>query len=99
MKLVLWAAVATIGLGTLLLSGCEQKPTTAVLAANTGAGGIIRFSGNVVGAAVVEAQSYCDRLDDGLSAVPTSFYKLSDGAGHDQLMTFECKRDPTGEAQ
>ena len=99
MKLVLWVATATLGLCTPLLGGCEQKPTTATVAVTTGAGGVIRFSGNLVGDPVGKAQEYCFSIDDGLSAVPISFYKLSDDAGHDQLMTFECKRNPTGEAQ
>jgi hypothetical protein len=53
----------------------------------------------VIGDAVIEANRHCYSLDREQQAVPISFYKLSDDAGHDQLMTFECKRDPTGEAQ
>lgn len=99
MKLVLWAATAALGLCTPLLNGCEKKPAAAIVAATTGAGGIIRFSGNLIGDVVIEAQRYCYSLDNGLSAVPISFYKLSDDAGHDRLMTFECKRNPTREAR
>ena len=97
MKPFSWIAVAVLGLCAPLLSGCQEKPHYVDVSAATPNGGVVRFSGNLIGDVVRKAQQQCQLINIETSAVPIGFYRLTDGNGHDQLMTFECKKEPRGE--
>ena len=78
----------------LTMGGCSEPPGTdgpSEVVAYTPRGGIVRFSGVLVGGVIQKAQDYCLRFD-GRNAVPIGFYKIGiDTEGRDQIMTFECK--------
>jgi hypothetical protein len=78
----------------LSLVGCDKPPGTGGLSevvAETPAGGIVRFSGVLVGDLIRDAQKSCQKYSE-KNAVPISFYKIGvDTLGRDQVMTFECK--------
>ena len=75
----------------LSLAGCGSNDSApAAVVASTPRGGIVRFSGNLVGDPIAQAQRHCFAQDQ--SAVPIGFYKIGpDDQKRDQVMTFECK--------
>ena len=87
---------ALLTLAALSLVGCgkPQPPGTGGLSevvAETPAGGIVRFSGVLVGDLVNKAQTSCRKYSE-KNAAPISFYKIGiDTLGRDHVMTFECK--------
>ncbi len=93
---VLWLLIATVALCAPLLSGCEKAPAMAFVSASTPVGGVVKFSGSLIGDAIVQAQNYCQSLKSEQSAIPIGFYTSQDNDGYDQLMTFECKRNHAG---
>jgi hypothetical protein len=97
MKSVVWLWIASLALAPILLSGCEEKTSIAIVVASTPVGGVVRFSGSTIGGVIIQAQEYCARRNRNYSAVPIGFYRLPDERGLNQLMTFECKRNPAGE--
>jgi hypothetical protein len=96
MKRVAWLVIASLGLPPLLLSGCDKRSDDAVVIANGGAGGVVLFSGSTIGEVLVKADQYCASNAKDHFVVPTTFYRLR-GKSSDELMTFECKRNPVGE--
>jgi hypothetical protein len=60
----------------------------ARFASGTPRGGVIRFTGDLMGDPVLEAQKHCREY--GLDAVPLGFFPS--GNARERLMTFECKK-------
>ncbi len=84
---------ALLTLAALSLVGCGKPPGTGgvSLVASTPAGGVVRFSGVLVGDPMIKAQTSCQEYSE-KNAVPIGFYKIGvDILSRDQFMTFECK--------
>jgi len=93
MKSVLWLGIASLAFASILLSGCDKRSDDAVVIANGGAGGVVLFSGSTIGEVMVKADQHCASKAKDHFVVPTTFYRLQ-GRSFDELMTFECKRNP-----
>ena len=77
-RIILTAARAVASLGA--------HAADAHVTASTPRGGVVRFTGLLIGDAVRVAQRHCSDL--GMHAVPLGFFP----SGAEQLMTFQCTK-------
>lgn len=85
-KLIVALAACASLTGCILDDVIGTQPAPALVAASTPRGGVVRFTGPLVGEAVIVAQRHCFDLD--MHAVPLGFFP----SGAEQLMTFQCTK-------
>jgi hypothetical protein len=93
------AASILAALGTpLFLLGCKQEPAAAYIAVSSDHGGVVRFSGSLLGDPFTLVQIHCNK--NGMDAVPLGFFRMEANSswissffnppGGENLMTFQC---------
>ena len=87
---ILQMAAAVAGL-VLAVAGCDggsaSRPPEVTV--STPRGGVVRFSGALLGDVMIAAQTHCHTLS--MHAVPIGFFTIGkDAAGRDRAMTFQC---------